>query len=85
MPLLSTFYGIIIKMFFDDHNPPHVHAEYAEFVAQFDFEANLIKGEMPTKQRKLIEAWILLHQDEIKADWKIALEGGTIERIDPLK
>ena len=72
-------------MFFDDHNPPHFHAEYAEFVAQFDFDGNMIKGEMPNNQRKLVEAWIVLHQDELKANWKISSEGGIIERIAPLK
>ena len=85
MPIISTFYGIIIKMFFADHNPPHIHAEYAEFVAQFDFDGNITKGEMPNKQKKLIEAWIILHQDEIKANWKIASEGGTLEKIVPLR
>ena len=85
MPAISMFYGIIIKMFFADHNPPHIHAEYAEYKAQFDFDGNMTKGEMPNKQRKLIEAWVVLHQDEIRANWKLASEGGEMMKIEPLK
>ena len=85
VPAISMFYGIIIKMFFSDHNPPHLHAEYAEYMAQFDFDGSLIKGEMPNRQRKLIEAWIELHSDELRANWKMASEGGTVEKIAPLK
>lgn len=44
MPVLSMFYGIIIRMYFDDHNPPHFHAEYQGYKAQFDMDGNLLKG-----------------------------------------
>ena len=55
MPTISTFYGIIIRMFFDDHVPPHFHAEYAEFKAVVDIEAlKIIKGELPRRTEQLV-------------------------------
>lgn len=50
MPVLSMFYGIIIRMYFDDHNPPHFHAEYQGYKAQFDMDGNLLKGGLPKRQ-----------------------------------
>ena len=57
MPTLSMFFGIIIRMFADDHNPPHFHASYQNDNATFDLNGNLLEGDMPTKQQKLIGAW----------------------------
>ena len=85
MPTVSMFYGIIIYIYFMDHNPPHIHAEYAEYKAQFDFNGKMIAGKMPRKKRKLIEAWIILHAEELAANWKIAAAGGAVMPIDPLK
>ena len=56
MPVLSMFYGVIISMFYKDHNPPHIHIQYAEYNAIVDFNGNILEGELPVKQRKLIEA-----------------------------
>lgn len=73
MPIISQFYGIIVKMFFNDtlqHNLPHIHVEYAEYKAVFDFDSNIINGRLPMKQKKMVEAWILIHQEELKALWK---------------
>lgn len=56
MPIISMFYGIVISMYYDEHNPPHFHAYYGDFKAIFDFDGELLKGEMPKKQQKLIAA-----------------------------
>ena len=85
MPTLSMFYGIIISMYYDDHNPPHIHAHYQDDEAVFDFEGNIIKGSFPRKQRRLVEAWLEIHQDELIANWKLAKDNQTIYRIEPLK
>ncbi len=85
MPVLSMFFGIIIKMYWIDHNPPHIHAIYNEHEAIFDFDGNLIEGELPNKQQKLIIAWIALHEDELKANWKLAENKEPLFKIDPLK
>ena len=57
MPSISMFFGIIIYMYYDDHNPPHFHARYQRYKAAFDFEGDMIAGELPLKQRKLVTAW----------------------------
>ena len=85
MPVLSMFYGVIISMFYKDHNPPHIHIQYAEYNAIVDFNGNILEGELPVKQRKLIEAWIVLHQDELYANWQLAKDKQGLFKIDPLK
>lgn len=85
MPTISMFYGILIRMYYDDHNPPHIHAVYGNDTACFTFEGELLEGSLPKKQRKLVEAWIEIHQDELKANWKLAQEGEPIFKIEPLK
>lgn len=85
MPVLSMFYGVIISMFYKDHNPPHIHIQYAEYKAIVDFNGDILEGELPFKQRKLIEAWIVLHQDELYANWQLAKDKQSLFKIDPLK
>ena len=85
MPVLSMFYGVIISMFYKDHNPPHIHIQYAEYKAIVDFNGDILEGELPVKQRKLIEAWIVLHQDELYANWQLAKDKQSLFKIDPLK
>ena len=67
MPVISMFFGIIITMNADDHVPPHIHARYQGHEASFTFDGNLLKGDLPRKQRKLVEAWVLLHAEELEA------------------
>jgi hypothetical protein len=66
MPTISRFYGILIRMYYDDHGIPHFHAQYAEFKANYSVETlELVVGYLPTPQRKLVEAWAVLHQEEL--------------------
>ncbi len=89
MPVLSMFYGIIIRMFYYDnkqHNLPHIHIEYGEYNAVVTInEGNLIEGDFPKEKLKLVQAWIEIHKDELKANWKLAIEGQNIFKIDALK
>ena len=84
MPTISMFYGIIIRMYYDDHNPPHFHAYYGDYKAMFDFNANLIQGDFPQNQFKLIQAWTLLHKDELSANWKLSKNNEQLFYINPL-
>lgn len=77
MPVISMFFGIIITMNADDHVPPHIHARYQGHEASFTFDGNLLKGDLPRKQRKLVEAWVLLHAEELEADWELAFNPST--------
>lgn len=88
MPIISTFFGILIRMNWRDiaqHNMPHFHAEYAEFQAVFTLDGELISGNFPPKQRAFVKAWALLREDELAADWKLAVNGEEVFRIEPLR
>ena len=88
MPIVSQFYGIIITMYFNEntkHNLPHLHSEYAEFDAIFDFDGKILKGKLPLKQRKMVEVWISLHKEELNSLWKSMREYNDFFKIDPLK
>lgn len=84
MPTISMFYGIVIRMYYTDHNPPHIHAYYNNNIATFDFDGNMLKGIMDKKQCKLIQAWILLHREELLANWSLSKNSEKPFRIRPL-
>ena len=88
MPTISMFYGILIRMYAGDseHNPPHFHAVYQEFDALIDIaKCEIIKGDFPKKQQKMVLAWAEIHKDELLADWELSKRGETLFRIEPLK
>ena len=85
MPIISAFFGIIIRMFYDDHNPPHIHAEYQRNKALFVFYGNVMRGSLGSRTAtKLVREWIDLHADELEKDWQLAREGEEMKRIAPL-
>ncbi len=89
MPVISMFYGIIIRLYTLDnthHHLAHIHAKYAEFEASIDIEnGEILAGELPRKQLRLVQAWIELHRDELKADWELAANGENPYKIEPLR
>ena len=86
MPEVSLFYGIKITMYYEDHNPPHFHAEYNGNNALIDIEnATVLAGIFPLKQLKLILAWCEIHKDELLENWKFAQEYEKINKIEPLR
>ena len=85
MPELSRFYGIVIKMYFADHAPPHFHAEYAGMEALISIETlATFAGRLPPQALSLVTEWAGLHQDELRAAWANASELKPVDRIDPL-
>lgn len=88
MPVISMFYGIIIRMYLLDnkhHHAPHIHAKYAEFEASIDIaDGEILAGELPRKQLRLVQASIELHRDELMADWELAIGNENPYRIPPL-
>ena len=85
MPELSRFYGIVIKMYFADHAPPHFHAEYADTEALINIETlATFAGRLPPRALSLVTEWAELHQDELRAAWAKASELVPVDRIDPL-
>jgi hypothetical protein len=85
MPEISRFFGIIIHMFFDDHNPPHFHASYAEHEALISIEDfKIIKGSLPPRAYGLVVEWALIHKDELQKNWQAAVELHDFNKIKPL-
>ena len=89
MPVLSMFYGIVIRMyFFDDrrHGMPHVHAEYGGEQAVFNIEnGDVLAGALPSRKSRLVQAWIEIHREELLANWQLAVNGEEVFKIDPLR
>lgn len=79
MPTISMFYGILIRMFYYDaekHNIPHIHAEFQGQVAFYSItEGELLAGKLPSKKHKMVVAWIAIHEDELIANWDLAVNG----------
>lgn len=70
MPEIARFYGIIIKLFFGDHPPPHFHAVYGEHLGLFNIETlEMIEGDLPTRAKKLVIEWASLNQNELMKIW----------------
>jgi Domain of unknown function (DUF4160) len=85
MPQISSFYGIVIMMFFTDHQPPHFHAKYAEYMAQIKIsDFSIIEGKMPKTALKLIKQWGVEHKTELEKNWNLCREKITPIKIDPL-
>ena len=88
MPIISQFYGITVKIYFkegDRHHTEHIHINYNEYEATYDMEGNIIIGNLPKKQRRMVEAWIEIHEIELRHLWKEIRESGKYFKIDPLK
>ncbi len=88
MPVISSFYGILIKMYFGDHVPPHFHAEYAEFSAQITIrDLGILEGYLPPKALGLVVEWASMHREELMDNWEnLRKDGnGLFKKIEPLK
>lgn len=86
MPYVSFFFGIIIRMFHREHNPPHFHAEYQGQTGVFDFDGNMLDGNMKSKRaKKLIREWARLRKTDLAQNWERAMRKEEIEKIDPLE
>lgn len=85
MPEISRFFGIIIRMFFDEHNPPYIHAEYQENKAVFDLNGNITRGDLGSRTAiRLVREWIDMHNNELREDWELSQAGKEIKKIAPL-
>ena len=84
MPILSNFYGILIKMYFQqsEHNPPHIHALYGEYMGAIDIQTGeLLEGDLPARALKLVQEWLKIHRDDILTIWNTQ----EFKKIPPLK
>ncbi|MEI6286232.1 MAG: DUF4160 domain-containing protein [Bacillota bacterium] len=88
MPELSRFFNIVIKMLYSDtgqHNKPHFHVYYAEHEASVGVDGELLAGKLPPKQLKLVQAWTIIHEEEVYQAWNNAVNNKPFGKIEPLK
>jgi len=89
MPTISLFFGIVVTMYyFDDeqHHTPHIHVKYQNENAVFSIpDGELITGNIQRNKMKLIQAWIEIHQEDLMANWELAINGNEVFKIEPLR
>ena len=88
MPVLSMFYGIIVRMQSEKggkHHEPHIHCICGNDELVMSLNGDVIEGSLPKNKQKLVEAWVTLHEDELRANWQMLSEGEGFFKIDPLK
>ncbi len=86
MPEISRFYGIIIAMFFDDHNPPHFHARYGGEKVVIEIETlRVLEGRLSPRALGLVIEWASQHSDELLKNWELAKNNQNPKNIEPLK
>ncbi len=89
MPVISMFYGVIVMMYYFDnrrHHEPHIHVRYSDEEAVVSIsDGELIEGSIRANKLKLLQAWIEIHQEDLMANWQLAVNGQPIFKIDPLK
>jgi len=85
VPTISEFYGILIRMYFNDHEPAHFHARYGEFEATIDVESlEVQEGELPRRALDLVVAWAEVHKQELRDNWERCREKQSPRKVDPL-
>lgn len=86
MPEISRFFGIIIAMFYDEHNPPHFHARYGDHQVAVEITSlRVLEGHLPPRALGLVIEWASQHQQELINDWQLARNGKPPQKIAPLR
>jgi hypothetical protein len=86
MPTISRFYGILVRMFYDDKHSPHFHVVYAEYRALVSIEdGSILAGDLPSRAYQLVLEWLALHRAELKTNWESTRKKKPLREIEPLK
>jgi len=89
MPTISMFYGVLVSMYFYDdkqHHAPHIHVAYGEFEATLALEdGEVLSGKLPKNKLKLVQAWMEIHKEDLLVNWKLAVAGEAVFKIEPLR
>ena len=88
MPELSRFYGLVVKMIFNDsekHHKPHIHVYYGEYEASVSLDGQVLSGSLPAKPYRILVGWMAIHEDELYKAWSNAVRSLPFDRIEPLK
>ena len=86
MPEICRFYGIIVAMFYDDHNPPHFHARYGKDKMVIEIQTlKVLEGKIPPRALGLVIEWASQHREELLRDWELSKNNQPLKKITPLK
>jgi Domain of unknown function (DUF4160) len=86
MPEISRFLGIIVAMYYNEHNPPHFHARYGDHKIEISIKTlSILAGKLPPKALGLVMEWATQHQDELMTDWELARQNAELKKIAPLE
>jgi Domain of unknown function (DUF4160) len=86
VPIISIFFGIIVRMYYKEHEPAHFHAEHQGQDGKFDFSGKMIAGNIQSKTAlRLIREWAVLHRAELEANWARMKAGQPLDKIAPLE
>ena len=86
MPCICQFFGISIYIYYNDHLPPHFHAEYGEHEGVYVIETlEILRGSLPRRAHALVIEWASAHRSELRANWDRARESVRLEQIEPLE
>ena len=85
MPEISRFFGIIIRMFTNEHGKPHFHAFYQDYQVSIEIESGVIAGRFPPNALRLVQDWRELHREQLLECWSHGMLSGTLNKIEPLE
>lgn len=85
MPEISRFLGIVVSMFFNEHDPAHFHAKYGNYKISVEIESGIVKGKFPKRALEAVLEWHSLHKEELMQDWNLALQRKALNKIKPLE
>lgn len=85
MPEISRFLGIVIAMFYREHDPPHFHATYGSYQMTVEIETGLVNGEFPKRALQHVQEWRELHKAELLEDWRLMLDRKPLKKVAPLE
>jgi uncharacterized protein DUF4160 len=86
MPRVSAFFGIVVYMYYNDHMPPHFHAEYGEHEAIYEIDTlDVTRGGLPRRAHALVLEWAALHRNALRDDWELARKEKPLEEIKGLE
>ena len=85
MPEISRFLGIVIRMYYRDHPPPHFHAEYGEYEIAVEIDSGIVEGRFPRRALSAVIEWHGLHRQELGQNWELAREERPLNKVEPLE
>ena len=85
MPEICRFLGIVVSIYYRDHEPPHFHVKYGEYEATVRIDDGKIEGRFPRRATRLVMEWYAMHPDELRENWRLARESKTLKKIEPLE